>query len=416
MVKKFKLSAISLALILTGCGGSMIESSNDVIMIPASHQSGNEIENYDAVATNLPAYTPSQIRTAYNMDPISTDPIALGAGQTIYVVSAYYNPNTASDLAKFNTQYNLPQCTTTTLTATTKLPLSPSTGDCSLVLAFDSGSGTLTNTVPTTNSTWSQETALDVQWAHATAPMARIVLISTSAANIASVVSSITLANKMGTGIVSMSFGAPEASYVNNYESLFKTNNMTYVAASGDSGASVNWPAVSANVIGVGGTWINANNNRIELAWNKSSGGVSSYIPKPTYQKNVNAKMRAVPDVSFNASQQSGQFVYVTMAGAKTGFWYALYGTSLAAPQWAGLLAVANAQKMIKGFPQGISNTDLYYAYNAGNSTYATNFYDIITGSDGTCSACSAGVGYDFVTGLGTPNVKNLLTTLSGGK
>ena len=423
-VNRFKLSVMSIAVVLAACGGSgdlSLSQPQIPDMRTALHQTEQMPIEPMVGASNLPAYTPAQIRAAYDMVPLPADMTNLtpaqkasfGNGQTIYIAGFYYNNNTASDLATFNAKYNLPTCTTSTLNSKTKLPLEPASSGCSLVVAYSTSTGTLTDTVPTFNSTWASEAALDIQWAHAIAPLARIVFVTGSSNSGGALVGDVLLANAMGPGIVSMSFGAPEGAYVQSFDSYFKTPNMTYVAAAGDSGAAVNWPAVATNVLSVGGTWLNySNSTRIELAWNLSSGGVSSYMPKPAYQKNINAKMRTVPDVAFNASPQSGQYVYMTTQGQTKGFWYALYGTSAGAPQWAGILAIVNAQRALNGKSLvGVPNTALYQTYNA-NSTYATNFYDVSSGADGTCATCTATIGFDFVTGLGSPNVNNLLTTL----
>jgi subtilase family serine protease len=427
-MKIFKLSALALAISLVGCGGEIQQVSNvDFSQVtPAFRQHGNRIENvesFDLIATSLRPYAPDQIRQAYDMVPVPTDltnltkeqAASLGAGQTIYVLGVYYNPNTANDLATFNARFSLPTCTTKTLTSKDALPLAPADSTCSLVLANATTDGKLTDTVPVFNSTWASESALDVQWAHAMAPLARIVLVSGVNSTLASILGDITLANKMGDGVVSMSLGSPETFVSSNYESYFNKSNMTYVAATGDSGNTVNWPAVSPKVLAVGGTWLNySNNTRVELAWSNSGGGVSSYIQKPSYQSRVNAKMRSVPDVSFNASPQSGQYVYVTQANDKMGYWFSLYGTSASTPQWAGILAIANANRaLVNKPPIGIPNTLLYSVYNTSNSLYATDFYDIMSGTNGKCVTCTASVGYDTVTGLGSPNVNNLLTALS---
>jgi subtilase family serine protease len=427
-MKLFKLSALALAISLVGCGGTIEQVSNvDFSQVtPAFRQHGNHIENvesFDLVTISLKPYAPDQIRQAYNMIPIPTDltnltkeqAASLGAGQTIYVISAYYNPNTANDLATFNARFGLPTCKTKTLTSKDALPLAPADSTCTLVLANATTDGRLTDTVPVFNSTWASEAALDVQWAHAIAPLARIVLVSGVNATLASIFGDITLANKMGDGIVSMSLGVPEVSFSSTFDSYFNKSNMTYVAATGDSGNAVNWPAVSTKVLAVGGTWLNySNNTRIELGWTGSGGGVSSYIQKPSYQSNINTKMRSIPDVSFNASPQSGQFVYVTQGNAKMGYWFSLYGTSASTPEWAGILAIANANRALSNKPPlGVPNNKIYSVYNTSNSLYATDFYDIMSGTNGKCVTCTASTGYDTVTGLGSPNVNNLLVALS---
>jgi hypothetical protein len=122
-----------------------------------------------------------------------------------------------------------------------------------------------------------------------------------------------------------------------------------------------------------------------------------------------------VADVAFNADPNSGQYVAVIASGTSTVKWTSIGGTSLATPQWAGLIAVANAlraqnSKAVLAAPHAALYTQI--ATVAG--TYASTFADITTGSNGSCSGCSAKTGYDVPTGLGTPNVSALLSTLSG--
>lgn len=374
---------------------------------------------------------PADVREAYQMLPlVSATNADKGVGQTIYIVNAYHHPNIVSDLNNFNTRFNLPPCTSRTLSASDTLPLSPDASGCKLIVAYaSSNGGAATNTAPATKNSWITEIASDVEWAHATAPMANIVLIEAVDATVDSLVSAIQLANKMGPGIVSMSFAAVEGSWVNLYESsLFSTAGMTYVAASGDQGAQVNWPAVSAKVIAVGGTTLSWNGNlyeRTELAWSGSGVGVSSYISMPSYQTSagIGAKystnMRAVPDVSFNADPRSGQYVYVTLPGLTNGSWYVIGGTSIAAPQWSGILATNYAQKIANNSSQPINTaTNTIYQYvGSVSGTYSTNFFDVISGSDSTsstCTTCDARIGYDLVTGWGSPNsTTSLLSTLA---
>ncbi|MGL4602946.1 MAG: S53 family peptidase, partial [Iodobacter sp.] len=306
-------------------------------------------------------YTPAQIRAAYGFIAIpavgakltAAQKANLGSGQTIYIIDAYNAPTVAADLATFNTKFGLPACTTTTLKSTSALPLAanPAGSGCSLTIAYANASGGLNNTAPANNAGWAGEIALDVQWAHALAPMARIVLIEGQDAMVSSLSGAVALANKMGKGAVSMSFGAPEGAWVNSYDGNFNTAGMSYIAASGDNGAGVSWPAVSSKVLATGGTSLSyTSGTRAETAWSGSGGGTSAYVTMPLYQtyvtvpgKNVAKPMRAVPDVALNSDPNSG--VYTVMSGG----WYSVGGTSAASPQWASLLAVTNALRAQSG-------------------------------------------------------------------
>lgn len=385
-----------------------------------------------ASSTAVSTYTPAQIRAAYGLPALPAAGTALtaaqaaqlGAGQTIYIVDAYHDPNVIAELNAFNQKFGLPTCSSRTLTTSTALPLpAPAATDgCALVLAYSTTSGTLTNAAPAFDSGWATEITLDVQWAHATAPLARIVLIEAPDPSLNSLVGAVRLANTMGPGVVSMSFGATEGSWTSSVDSAFTGAGMTYLAATGDSGAAVSWPAVSTNVVAVGGTSLTytGSGSRTEIAWSGTGGGVSAYVPTPLYQASAvpgvgSLPRRGVADVAFNADPSTGQFVAVIPPGSATVNWISAGGTSLSTPQWAGVLAVANALRLQNGKALvGAPHASLYGQIGANPGTYAAVFADVAQGSHGTCSSCFARTGYDQLTGLGTPNVSSLLSTLAG--
>jgi subtilase family serine protease len=124
---------------------------------------------------------------------------------------------------------------------------------------------------------------------------------------------------------------------------------------------------------------------------------------------------RAVADVAFNADPNSGQYVALISPGTTTTRWVSAGGTSLATPQWAGLLAVANAMRVASAKAVlGQPHAALYQQIGAVPTTYAVAFKDVASGSNGSCTTCAAKTGYDTPTGWGTPNVSALLTSLSG--
>ena len=391
----------------------------------------DEVATPMSSGTRVATYSPAQIRAAYelptlpsaNGTPTATQAAQMGAGQTIYLIDSNSDPDVVAELATFNQTFGLPGCVTTTIPTTTKLPLptAPTTG-CTFSVVYNTSSGAMTSTIPAYDSGWQTEIALDVQWSHATAPMARIVLIEAPDSTLNSLLGAITLANTMGPGVVSMSFGAPEGSWTSSVDSNFTAANMTYVAATGDSGADVQWPAVSSHVLGVGGTTLSytPGSARSETAWADGGGGISQYTPTPSYQSASVPGMgvlahRTISDVSFNADPATGQYVAVISPGGTSAGWLSAGGTSLATPQWAGLIAVANAErvqaaKQLLGQPHAL----LYGPIAGTPATYASAFTDITVGSDGSCSTCVAKIGYDTPTGLGTPNGAGLLASLSG--
>jgi len=399
----------------------VLEQVRDTGMAPA----GTPLDP-QATPSTFTVYTPAQIRAAYGMPALpstassvtSSQAAQLGAGQTIYLIDTQNDPNIAAELASFDSKFGLPGCALTAIPTSASLPLSaaPRTG-CTFSIVYSDANGAMTATAPPYDSAWATEIAIDVQWAHATAPYARIILIEG-----AELPAAVLLANQMGPGVVSQSWGGAENGATSIYDSIYySTANMTYLASTGDSGAQVNWPAVSSHVLAVAGTSLSYSGSgaRTETVWSDSGGGMTSaFTATPAYQSLAVPGLgapahRAVADVTFNANPYTGQYLAVITPGSTSVTWYSAGGTSLAAPQWAGIIAVANAlraQTTLK--PIGASQPMLYgLGVQAG--TYAGAFLDVKTGSDGTCTTCYAGVGYDLPSGLGSPNVQNLLPALS---
>ena len=381
-----------------------------------------------ASGTAVATYTPAQIRAAYGLPPLpaagatpsSQQAAQLGAGQTIYIIDAQDDPNAAAELATFDRQFGLPGCSVSSIAASAALPLPPAASSgCSFSVVHSTSTGGMTSSAPGYDSGWATEIALDVQWTHATAPLARIILIEAPDSSVNSLLAAVSLANAMGPGVVSMSFGSTEGSWTASVDSTFNNSAMTYVAAAGDSGAGVNWPAVSAHVLAVGGSTLTYTGAapRSEIVWSGTGGGISQYTPTPSYQNSTVPDMgtpahRSVSDVTFNADPTTGQYIAVLAPGATTATWLSAGGTSLSTPQWAGILAVAdalsaNAAQPLLGDPHA-----KIYGLSSQGASYASAFYDITRGSDGSCAGCFAEIGYDQPTGIGTPNVTSLLSAL----
>ena len=385
-----------------------------------------------AAGSTVSTYTPAQIRSAYGMPmlpaagvtPTALQAAQMGAGQTIYIVNAMHDPNIVAELNAFNLKFGLPGCKVKTIALNEPLPLPPAskTEGCVFSVVYSTPSATMTGTAPAYNAEWATEIALDVQWAHATAPLARIVLIEAPNASLNSLVGGIKLANAMGPGAVSMSFGTTEGSWTSSVDAAFTGTGMTYLAATGDWGTQVMWPSVSSKVIAVGGTTLSyaGSGTRTEVGWSSTGGGISLHTPTPSYQANTvpgmgNMVRRAVADVGFNADPSTGQFVAVMQPGSSAVNWVSAGGTSLSTPQWAGLVAITNALRAQAGKAViGAAHSAIYSTIGSTPGTYAGAFSDILRGSNGSCSICSAKVGYDGLTGLGTPNVGGLLTALAG--
>ena len=208
------------------------------------------------------AFTPSQIRHAYGFDLVTNQ----GAGQTIALVDAYDDAKAASDLAVFSKQFNLPACTTA--------------NGCFRQL-YSNGRK------PAANANWAVEISLDIEWAHAIAPQAKILLVEAPSNNLSDLLSGVDFAVRNGASVVSMSWTSAELSTERNLDNHFVSTGVTFLAASGDSGAGVNYPAASPDVIAVGGTSLTldkSGNYSSESAWSGSGGGLSKYEYEPAPQ------------------------------------------------------------------------------------------------------------------------------------
>ena len=370
-------------------------------------------------AFGLECLSPAQMRRAYNV-PSTLD----GTGQTIVIVEAYGSATIQSDLHIFDIVNGLP--------------------DTTLNIVYPAGPPTATN------GGWAGETSLDVEWAHAIAPRATIDLVvaKTNRNSDLMPAEQYAIQNHLGN-IISMSFGASEPSIpggVNNANlqrahdtfQNAKEAGITMIASSGDAGASngrstltPQFPAVDPLVLSVGGTDLftdDAGNYQSETVWNDTNpaqcpfgcldgifgatgGAPSSFFATPSYQQMLtHSPSRETADVGYDAGIYTGVWV-IDSFGVPPGFFgFGIFGgTSAGAPQWAGIIALAN---QAAGHPLGFVNQALYVVGKSGQ--YNSAFHDVTTGNNALFSLPgeSAGPGYDMPTGLGTPNVANLIPAL----
>ncbi len=337
-------------------------------------------------------YTPAQVRAAYGFSSLPEN----GAGQTIAIIAAYDDPYIASDLATFDRTFGLPGQTAAGVSQF-----------FSKVNEFGQSAN-----YPVANALWDTEIALDVEWAHAIAPGANILLVEANTNGGIDLLTALNTArNTPGVSVVSMSWATTEFNGEQYYNGYFTTpaghlggndqpGGITFVAAAGDSGAyyGADWPAVSPNVLAVGGSSLTVYGYTYagETAWSWGGGGYSKYLARPSYQAGVQfSTYRTTPDVAYNADPYSGVYVYSTIT-PYTGYsgWLAAGGTSAGTPQWAGLIALADQARAWYGRPS------LNGAQSALYSLPSSDFHDITTGSNGY----AAGPGYDLATGLGSPS------------
>jgi subtilase family serine protease len=342
-------------------------------------------------------FTPAQIETGYGLSRISFNGTAgTGHGETIAIVDAYNDPNIQSDVNTFDSEFSLPALTVSVVNETggTNLPGVDSTGG------------------------WELEESLDVEWAHALAPSASITLVEASSTSFSDLLTAVGYAAGHAN-VVSMSWGGSEFSGETSYDSDFDQAGVAFVASSGDEGAPAEWPAASPNVLSVGGTALTLTSNNAwssESGWSGSGGGPSAYESQPSYQTGVVTKTsseRAVPDVAYDASPSTGVAVYdsYTYEG-ETLDWVEIGGTSVGAPSWSALLAIADQGRVLGG-ESALNSTgpqqvmDILYQNTS-------DFHDITTGTSDGDPNYSAGPGYDYVTGLGTPFANSVASSLVG--
>jgi subtilase family serine protease len=396
---------------------------------------------------------PYEMRHAYQVDSLIAGGYD-GTGQTIVILDAFDNPNLAAQVATFNAFYGLPA---TQLTKVAPDGLTP----------FDQTDSNMVG--------WAEEISLDVEWAHAIAPGAKIVLVlakSNADADIASALNYAVI-NNLGN-VISMSFGenesclapADQTAYHNAFAAA-TAKHITLFASSADQGAALNtcdgssWvkavssPASDPLVTGVGGTELtvakyclaslgcdpSANpapgTYQSETAWNEglpygdfgnvfgygtlaTGGGFSVVFPEPPYQEGVihGGKQRAVPDVAYSAAVEHGVLTYLAIPGIPAGF-YLFGGTSAGSPQWAAITAIANQRA---GTSLGFLNSGIYRIVEASQS-YASSFHDVTVGTNSSLQfdqfnnpisiiGFNAGTGWDPTTGAGSPQGAGIVSDL----
>jgi kumamolisin len=314
--------------------------------------------------------------------PISgTTAVPTGGSEVIVIVDAYDFPTAATDLATFSAQFGLPTPKFYQLYATGKKPANGCTGIAGL-------------------ENWGLEESLDIEYAHAMAPNAIIVLMEASSASNAALYAAVQKANELIASHkvkaeLSMSWGGSETSSETSDDSFFTQPGVTYFASSGDT-PGTEYPSTSPNVVSVGGTVINRNSSGDytgQTAWSDGGGGESSVEPIPSFQEGISSIVgsnRGVPDVSLNAGTATA--IYNTGGTFCGSGWEEVEGTSIAAPSMAGIINRAGSFNT----SSNAQNTEMYS--ELGNSA---DFTDITSGSCGTHSAVA---GWDFCTGLGVPN------------
>jgi kumamolisin len=339
-----------------------------------------------ASSTTSQFNTPATLRAVYHLP-------ATGGADAIAIVDAYHFPTALNDFNSFSKYFGLPQETSTVATAS---------GNKSFEVVY--APGYKPQSGGSYIASWNLEAALDIEYAHAMAPNAKIYLVEAASNSMSDLEYGVRVAASL-TGVkeVSMSWGGGEASYeAMFFDPVFTAQGLVYFASGGDSSDQMEYPAASPNVVSCGGTSINRNTSGTflsETGWNDTGCGPSAYEPRPSYQSAVASVVgtkRGVSDLAFEADPNTGVYVYDSTALWGESGWWILGGTSVASPSLAGVVNLAASSG--NGFA---ANTAAEEARIYGHLGNATAFRDIVSGTDGKYS-CK--VGYDFVTGVGTPN------------
>ena len=399
---------------------------------------------------NVACYGPAQVRRAYGLPALYARGVT-GRGATIVIVDSYGSPTIRNDLRVFDRAYGLP--------APPKFQIIQPAGR---VPAYDPASSDMVG--------WAGETTLDVEWAHAVAPGANILLVETPVSETEGVhgfpqiitAEEYVIKHHLGD-VISQSFSATEDTFptpaavqaLRGAYQLADRDHVTVLAASGDSGAAdlgldettyypfrvTSWPDSDPLVTAVGGTQLHFTAQGTPAAptvWNDtynrkaneftdgdsgpnplaSGGGTSVFFTRPAYQdgvRDVTGGSRGVPDISMSAACNGSVDTYGTFEGAPAG-WSPECGTSEATPLFAGIVALAD---QVAGHSLGLINPALYQLAAEGKPGIVdvTSGHNTVSftqgGREQTVTGFGARPGYNLATGLGTVNAPYLVPELA---
>ncbi|HZU12878.1 MAG TPA: S53 family peptidase [Chloroflexota bacterium] len=396
---------------------ALVAATVSIATSPLPHRAAVPAPPGCVASKSKPCFDPAQLRSLYDTPPIYASGIT-GRGETIAVIVSFGDPRLVKDVADFDRTFRLPA-----LSLRVEAPLGHKHSS-------DDG--------------WQGETALDVEWAHAMAPGARIIVLESpvdETEGVQGLPQFLTLerdAVRQGADIVNQSWGATEdtllsragRAIVRRFDAFYASESakgIVFTTGSGDDGAAglddslhryfpyrvAQWPASNPHVLSVGGTRIESLSPPKETAWDRSGGGFSRFYPEPCYQKSLPHDIqmqlngrRGYPDVAFDGAGES------PVATRVLGHWYAVAGTSLGSPAWAGIMALADQKA---GRRLGDMHDEIYRL-----GLTEADFRDITSGAiqdppgiRGTETPLHAGPGWDVATGFGTPDVAKLVGDLS---
>src|SRR4051794_22403601 len=270
----------------------------------------------DATTAPPAGWGPSDLQSAYNLPAFTGTP-------TVAIVDAYDDPNAATDLAAYRSQYGLPACGT----------------DCFKKVNQNGVEGSY----PSPDTGWAEEISLDLDMVSSACPSCHILLVEANSNSFTDLMKAVDYAATSGAVAVSNSYGANEFLGETSYDSHFNRPGVAVTVSSGDNGYGAEYPAASRYVTATGGTSLStATNVRgwSETAWSGAGSGCSSYETKPSWQSGLpsNCSRRTIADVSSVSNPNTGVAVYDTYGGDPG--WMVFGGTSAAAPFIGGGYAV----------------------------------------------------------------------------
>jgi subtilase family serine protease len=401
-------------------------------------------------AYQVACYGPAQIRQAYDLPALYARGVT-GRGTTIVIVDSYGSPTIRNDLAVFDRAYQIP--------APPQFQIIQPEGR---VPAYDPASSDMVG--------WASETTLDVEWAHAVAPGAKLLLVETPVSETEGVhgfpqivAAEQYVLHHYRVDVISQSFSAteetmPSAAQVQALRGAYRLadrDRVTVLAASGDAGAAdlrpdettyypfrvTSWPDSDPLVTGVGGTQLHFTAHGTPApptVWNDtydqaatefadgtsgpaplaSGGGTSIFFTRPAYQNGVQdivGGRRGVPDISMSAACNGSVNTYASFGGAPPG-WAPTCGTSEATPLFAGIVALAD---QVAGHSLGLINPALYQlaAQHAPGIVEVTSGNNTVSfaqdGHEHTVTGFSARAGYSLAAGVGTVDARYFVPELA---
>jgi hypothetical protein len=340
----------------------------------------SNVVTFQGMATDasVAGYSPAQLQSAYNLTLAAG---AAGKGETVAVIDAYNDPDAAANMKTYRAHYGLPACGS----------------GCFSKVNEEGEASPLPKAAGKTG--WGTEESLDLDMVSAICPNCHILLVEAKNGNMANLGKSVDAAVTLGAKFVSNSYSSPESASETADDVYFDHPGVAVTAAGGDSGYGVGYPAASQYVTSVGGTSLSVAKGTArgwkESVWDNGYGatgsGCSSYEPKPSWQTDSGCSHRTDNDVAADANPGTGAAVYDSY---DQGGWVEVGGTSEAAAIIAATYALAG--------PAASGTYPAEFLYQ-----HASDLYDITSGHDGICDVaylCTARVGYDGPTGLGTPD------------